>query len=203
MKEITLTELYTAIVNLTKAIEANTAAKQGAATVTVEKTETAKEPVEPKETPASTEDDATETDGIALRDVEAALLEVKAAKGAAKTQTLLKDLTGSTSVKKANPAQYQAIIDACEAALNVADDEPESKPEPAQQGDRSKMEELIAELAQSELGKGKPENYETAKRLIKTVGNADKKANIADENIQPMIVALEKALADLNGDDDL
>ena len=276
MKEVTLTELFTAIVNLTKAIEANT----------VEKTETAKEPVEPKEaqTPAEddatetdgialrdveaalleveaalleveaakdaataqkllkditgstsvkkadpaqyqaildaceaalndadeaalndedepepAEDDATETEGVALRDVEAALLEVKAAKGAAKAQKLLKDLTGSTSVKKADPAQYQAIIDACEAALNDADE-----PEPAaQHGDRNKMEELIAELATSELGAGKPENFETTKRLIKTVGKADKKANIADENIQPMIDALEKAIADLKADDDL
>ncbi len=220
MKEITLTELFTAIVNLTKAIEANTASKQDAATVTVEQTETAKEAVEPKETPATAEDaatvtveqtetaketpataedDATETDGIALRDVEAALLEVKAEKGAAKAQKLLKDLSGSTSVKKADPAQYQAILDACEVALSVADDEPE----PAQHGDRNKMEELIAELAQSELGEGRPENFETAKRLIKTVGKAAKKADIADENIQPMIDALEKAIADLNGDGDL
>ena len=190
MKEVTLTELFSAIVNLTKAIEANTAAA---------KTETAKEPVEPKEAQTPAEDDATETDGIALRDVEAALLEVKAAKGAATAQKLLKDLTGSTSVKKADPAQYQAIIDACEAALNDADE-----PEPAaQHGDRNKMEELIAELATSELGKGRPENFETTKRLIKTVGKADKKANIADENIQPMIDALEKAIADLKADDDL
>ena len=219
MKEVTLTELFTAIVNLTKAIEANTAAAKTetakepvepketpASTETVEKTETAKEPVEPKEAQTPAEDDATETDGIALRDVEAALLEVEAAlleveaaKDAATAQKLLKDITGSTSVKKADPAQYQAIIDACEAALNDADE-----PEPAaQHGDRNKMEELIAELATSELGGGKPENFETTKRLIKTVGKADKKANIADENIQPMIDALEKAIADLKADDDL
>ena len=183
MKEVTLTELFTAIVNLTKAIEANTAAKQDVATVTVE----------PKEEP-------TEAEGVALRDVESALLEVKAAKGAATAQKLLKDITGSTSVKKAAPAQYQAILDACEAALKAADVEPEPA---AQHGDRNKMEELIAELATSELGKGRPENFETAKRLIKKVGKADKKADIADENIQPMIEALEKAIADLNADDDL
>ena len=188
MKEVTLTELFTAIVNLTKAIEANTAAKQDVATVTVEP----KEVVEPKETPAPAEDADAEAEGVVLRDVEAALLEVKAAKGAATAQKLLKDITGSTSVKKADPAQYQAILDACEAA-----DEPE------QHGDRNKMEELIAELATSELGKGRPENFETVKRLIKKVGNADKKANIADENIQPMIEALEKAIADLKADDDL
>ena len=186
MKEVTLTELFNAIVNLTKAIEAN------------------KQDVEPKEeevkeTPAPVEDVETEAEGVALRDVEAALLEVKAAKGAATAQKLLKDITGSTSVKKADPAQYQAIIDACEAALNDADE-----PEPApQHGDRNKMEELIAELATSELGKGRPENFETVKRLIKQVGKVDKKANIADENIQPMIEALEKAIADLNADDDL
>ena len=195
MKEVTLTELFTAIVNLTKAIEANTAAKQDTATVTVEPKE------EPKETPAPTEEAETEVEGVALRDVEAALLEVKAVKGAATAQKLLKDITGSTSVKKADPSQYQAIIDACEAALKAADGEPE--PEPAQHGDRNKMEELIAELATSELGKGRPENFETAKRLINKVGKADKKANIADENIQPMIEALEKAIADLNADDDL
>ena len=137
-----------------------------------------------------------------MRDVEAALLEVKAAKGATTAQKLLKDITGSTSVKKADQAQYQAILDACESALS-ASDEPESNLEPAQHGDRNKMEELIAELATSELGKGRPENFETTKRLIKTVGKADKKANIADENIQPMIDALEKAIADLNADDDL
>ena len=191
MKEVTLTELFTAIVNLTKAIEANTAAKQDTATVTVE----------PKETPAPAEEAETEDEGVALRDVEAALLEVKAAKGAATAQKLLKDITGSTSVKKADPAQYQAILDACEAALKAAD-EPEPAPA-AQHGDRNKMEELIAELATSELGKGRPENFETVKRLIKKVGKADKKANIADENIQPMIEALEKAIADLNADDDL
>ena len=200
MKEVTLTELFTAIVNLTKAIEANTAAKQ----VTVEPKETPAPTeeaetvtVEPKETPAPTEE--AEADGVALRDVEAALLEVKAAKGAATAQKLLKDITGSTSVKKADPTQYQAIIDACEAALKAADE-----PAPAaQHGDRNKMEELIAELATSELGKGRPENFENVKRLIKKVGKADKKANIADENIQPMIEALEKAIADLNADDDL
>ena len=185
MKEVTLTELFTAIVNLTKAIEANTAAKQD-----VEPKE------EPKETPAPTEEAEAEAEaeGVALRDVEAALLEVKAAKSAATAQKLLKDITGSTSVKKADPAQYQAILNACEAAL---------KAEPAQHGDRNKMEKLIAELATSESGKGRPENFETAKRLIKDVGKADKKANIADENIQPMIEALEKAIADLNADDDL
>ena len=134
-----------------------------------------------------------------MRDIEAALLEVKAAKGASKAQKLLKDITGSTSFKKADPAQYQTIIDACEEALK--DDESESKPEPVQYGDRNKMEELIAELAQSELGGGRPENFETAKHLIKTVGKSAKKANIADENVQPMIDALEKAIADLNGDD--
>lgn len=201
MKEVTLTELFNAIVNLTKAIEANTAAKQAVETPTpVEDVATVT--VEPKETPAPVEDTATvtvepteeaetEADGVALRDVEAALLEVKAAKGAATAQKLLKNITGSTSVKKADPAQYQAILDACEAALNDADE-----PEP----DRNKMEELIAELATSELGKGRPENFETAKRLIKNVGKADKKANIADENIQPMIDALEKAIADLKDD---
>lgn len=183
MKEVTLTELFTAIVNLTKAIEANTAAKQDVATVTVEP--------KAKETPAPTEE--AEAEGV---DVEAALLEVKAAKGAATAQKLLKDITGSTSVKKAAPAQYQAILDACEAALNDAD---EAEPV-AQHGDRNKMEELIAELATSELGKGRPENFETAKHLIKNVGKADKKANIADENIQPMIEALEKAIADLKAD---
>ena len=199
MKEVTLTELFTAIVNLTKAIEANTAAKQDAATVTVEpKQDAATVTVEPKEVVDSKEtpvEDA-ETEGVALRDVEAALLEVKAAKGAATAQKLLKDITGSTSVKKADPAQYQAILDACEAALN---DEPAA---PAVHH-RNKMEELIAELATSELGKGRPENFETAKHLIKNVGKADKKANIADENIQPMIEALEKAIADLKADDDL
>lgn len=210
MKEVTLTELFNAIVNLTKAIEANTAAKQAVETPTpVEDVATVT--VEPKETPAPVEDTATvtvepteeaetEADGVALRDVEAALLEVKAAKGAATAQKLLKNITGSTSVKKADPAQYQAILDACEAALNDAD-EPEPEPAPAaQHGDRNKMEELIAELATSELGKGRPENFETAKRLIKNVGKADKKANIADENIQPMIEALEKAIADLKDD---
>lgn len=202
MKEVTLTELFNAIVNLTKAIEANTAAKQAV------ETPAPTEEAEPKETPAPTEEAETEpkeeaeteADGVALRDVEAALLEVKAAKGAATAQKLLKNITGSTSVKKADPAQYQAILDACEAALNDAD-EPEPEPAPAaQHGDRNKMEELIAELATSELGKGRPENFETAKRLIKNVGKADKKANIADENIQPMIDALEKAIADLKDD---
>lgn len=196
MKEVTLTELFNAIVNLTKAIEANTAAKQAvetpAPTEEVEPTEEAE--TEPKE------EAETEAESVALRDVEAALLEVKAAKGAATAQKLLKNITGSTSVKKADPAQYQAILDACEAALNDADG-PEPEPAPAaQHGDRNKMEELIAELATSELGKGRPENFETAKRLIKNVGKADKKANIADENIQPMIEALEKAIADLKDD---
>lgn len=205
MKEVTLTELFNAIVNLTKAIEANTAAKQAVETpAPTEEAEAEAEGVnvEPKEEPAEAETEAepeeaeTEAEGVALRDVEAALLEVKAAKGAATAQKLLKNITGSTSVKKADPAQYQAILDACEAALNDAD-EPEPEPEPA---DRNKMEELIAELATSELGKGRPENFETAKRLIKNVGKADKKANIADENIQPMIEALEKAIADLKDD---
>ena len=213
MKEITLTELFTAIVNLTKAIEANTAAKQDVATVTVEPKEEVKETpvedveaegVEPKEEVKETPVEDVEAEGVALRDVEAALLEVKAAKGAATAQKLLKDITGSTSVKKADPAQYQAILDACEAALNDAceaalNDACEAEPV-AQHGDRNKMEELIAELATSELGKGRPENFETAKHLIKKVGKADKKANIADEHIQPMIEALEKAIADLIAD---
>ena len=195
MKEVTLTELFTAIVNLTKAIEANTAAKQDTATVNVEPKEEPKEEAEGVDVEAALLEAEEEAEGVALRDVEAALLEVKASKGAATAQKLLKGITGSTSVKKANPAQYQAILDACEAALKAADE-----PAPA---DRNKMEELIAELATSELGKGRPENFETAKLLIKKVGKADRKANIADENIQPMIEALEKAIADLKADDDL
>ena len=87
--------------------------------------------------------------------------------------------------------------------MNGDDSEPEQAETKVEIGDRNEMETLIAELAQSELGGGKPENFETAKMLIKTIGKADKKANIADENIQPMIDALQKAIAALSGDDDL
>lgn len=203
MKEITLTELYVAIVALTEAVKENTAAK-GATTVTVEAPKEAEKPQkENKAVESEPETEEEAQDGVTLRDVEAALLEVKAAKGASEAQKLLKGITGSTSVKKAEPAQYQTILDACEAALNGDDSEPEQAETKVEIGDRNEMETLIAELAQSELGGGKPENFETAKMLIKTIGKADKKANIADENIQPMIDALQKAIAALSGDDDL
>ena len=204
MKEITLTELYVAIVALTEAVKENTAAK-GVTTVTVEAPKEAEKPQkESKAVESEPETEEEAQDGVTLRDVEAALLEVKAAKGASEAQKLLKGITGSTSVKKSEPAQYQTIIDACEAALSGDDSEPEQveTETKAEIGDRNEMEALIAELAQSELGGGKPENFETAKMLIKTVGKADKKANIADENIQPMIDALQKAIAALSGDDE-
>lgn len=208
MKENTFTELYVAIVALTEALKENTATK-GVAAVPVElpkEVELLKEAEKPKKEIKVVEPATEEVpkDGVTLLDVEAALLEVKAAKGAPEAQKLLKGITGSTSVKKAVPAQYQKIIDACEAALNSNDCGPEQTGAKTEIGDRNKMEALIAELAKSELGGGKPENYETAKMLIKTVGKADKKANIVDENIQPMIDALQKAIAALsdNGEAD-
>lgn len=205
MKEVTLTELYGAIVDLTAALKENTASKATvaqSATKIAETTEKVAKTVE-----ADTKEQA-ETDGIQLREVEAALLEVKAKYGAGDAQKLLKSITGSTSVKKADPEQYQAILDACEAKLGGAEVTPEPEKEAELEssdvdyGDRNEMEALISELAQSEAGGGVPENFETAKRLIKEVGKANKKANIADENIQPMIDALKEALAALNADDE-
>ena len=60
---------------------------------------------------------------------------------------------------------------------------------------RNEMDKLIAELASSEAGFGRAENFEKAKHLIKTVGGAPKKAEIPDENIEAMIAALTEALA--------
>ena len=138
MQEVTLTKLYEAILANTAALEAHTAALSNADGV---KPEPAKaEIVEPETNAPETDVEAEQNDdGVTIRDVETALLEVKNKFGAEAAKALLKDVAGVSSVKKMELVKYDEFIAACEAKMKeeVKADEPEAEVETDDVGETS------------------------------------------------------------------
>lgn len=192
MNEITLTQLYTAMVSLTEALDRNTNAvlsQQGQPTkqqAPAPEPEAVKEPVEEaKEAPAET---AADDNDITLDVVQAALLDVKAKHGADAAKAILKEVAGVATVKRTPEDKYQAVIDACAAKMEE-DVVEEKEEEPATP--KHSLDDVKA--AAKELGALGRTWLEKAKEIIAEVGGAAKTADVPTENYDKLYEALKSA----------
>nr|DAX24951.1 MAG TPA: hypothetical protein [Caudoviricetes sp.] len=192
MNEITLTQLYTAMVSLTEALDRNTNAvlsQQGQPTnqqAPTPEPEAVKEPVEErKESPAET---AADDNNITLDVVQAALLDVKAKHGVDAAKAILKDVAGIATVKRTPEDKYQAVIDACAAKMeeDVVEEKEEEPVTPKHSLDDVKT-------AAKELGALGRTWLEKAKEIIAEVGGAAKTADVPAENYDKLYEALKSA----------
>lgn len=190
MNEITLTQLYTAMVSLTEALDRNTNAvlsQQGQPTKQeAPEPEAVKEPVEErKETPAET---AADDNNITLDVVQAALLDVKAKHGADTAKAILKEVAGVATVKRTPEDKYQAVIDACAAKMeeDVAEEKEEEPVTP-----KHSLDDVKA--AAKDLGALGRTWLEKAKEIIAEVGGAVKTADVPVENYDKLYEALVSA----------
>lgn len=192
MNEITLTQLYTAMVSLTEALDRNTNAvlsQQGQPTkqqASAPEPEAVKEPVEEREeVPAET---AADDNDITLDVVQAALLDVKAKHGADAAKAILKEVAGVATVKRTPEDKYQAVIDACAAKMEE-DVIEEKEEEPATP--KHSLDDVKA--AAKELGALGRTWLEKAKEIIAEVGGAAKTADVPAENYDKLYEALKAA----------
>ena len=192
MNEITLTQLYTAMVALTEALDRNTNAvlsQQGQPTkqqAPAPEPEVVKEPVEErKEASAET---ASDDNDITLDVVQAALLDVKAKHGADVAKAILKEVAGVATVKRTPEDKYQAVIDACAAKMeeDVVEEKEEEPVTPKHSLDDVKT-------AAKELGALGRTWLERAKQIIAEVGGAAKTADVPAENYDKLYEALVSA----------
>lgn len=192
MNEITLTQLYTAMVSLTEALDRNTNAvlsQQGQPTkqqAPAPEPEAVKEPVEEREeVPAETTADEND---ITLDIVQAALLDVKAKHGADAAKAILKEVAGVATVKRTPEDKYQAVIDACAAKMeeDVVEEKEEEPVTP-----KHSLDDVKA--AAKELGALGRTWLEKAKEIIAEVGGAAKTADVPAENYDKLYEALKAA----------
>jgi hypothetical protein len=193
MNEITLTQLYTAMVSLTEALDRNTNAllsQQGQPTkqqAPAPEPEAVKEPVEErKEVPAP--ETAADDNDITLDVVQAALLDVKAKHGADVAKAILKEVAGVATVKRTPEDKYQAVIDACAAKMeeDVVEEKEEEPVTP-----KHSLDDVKA--AAKELGALGRTWLEKAKEIIAEVGGAAKTADVPAENYDKLYEALKSA----------
>lgn len=191
MNEITLTQLYTAMVSLTEALDRNTNAvlsQQGQPTKQqAPAPEAVKEPVEErKESPAP--ETAADDNNITLDVVQAALLDVKAKHGADAAKAILKEVAGVATVKRTPEDKYQAVIDACAAKMeeDVVEEKEEEPVTP-----KHSLDDVKA--AAKDLGALGRTWLEKAKEIIAEVGGAAKTADVPAENYDKLYEALVSA----------
>lgn len=202
MNEITLTQLYTAMVSLTEALDRNTKAvlsQQGKPTQQeAPAPEAVKEPVEERKE-ALTETTADEND-ITLDVVQAALLDVKAKHGADAAKAILKEVAGVATVKRTPEDKYQAVIDACAAKMeeDVVEEKEEEPVTP-----KHSLDDVKA--AAKDLGALGRTWLEKAKEIIAEVGGAAKTADVPAENYDKLYEALvsAKEVAEAEAESDL
>ena len=190
MNEITLTQLYTAMVALTEALDRNTNAhlsQQGQPTKQeAPEPEAVKEAAkEAKEAPAET---AADDNDITLDVVQAALLDVKAKHGADAAKAILKEVAGVATVKRTPEDKYQAVIDACAAKMeeDVVEEKEEEPVAP-----KHSLDDVKA--AAKDLGALGRTWLEKAKGIIAEVGGAAKTADVPAENYDKLYEALVSA----------
>lgn len=194
MNEITLTQLYTAMVSLTEALDRNTHAmlsQQGQPTKQEKPAqEVVKEsPEEAKEAPVeAAEDKSDDSNDITLDVVQAALLDVKAKHGADAAKAILKEVAGVATVKRTPEDKYQAVIDACAAKMeeDVVEEKEEGPVTP-----KHSLNDVKA--AAKDLGALGRTWLERAKQIIAEVGGAAKTADVPAENYDKLYEALVSA----------
>lgn len=191
MNEITLTQLYTAMVSLTEALDRNTNAMLSQQGQPTKQEKPAQEAVkeateETKEAPAP--ETAADDNDITLDVVQVALLDVKAKHGADAAKAILKEVAGVTTVKRTPEDKYQAVIDACAAKMEE-DVVEEKEEEPATP--KHSLDDVKA--AAKELGALGRTWLEKAKEIIAEVGGAAKTADVPAENYDKLYEALKSA----------
>ena len=216
---VTFNMMYSAIVALTVALEANTAALQAKPVDAADtaqkrnrKSKAVEQPVEPETVeqpidavevaePETVEQpiDAVEvaepeTEGVTIKDVETALLEVKNKHGADAAKRIVVEVGGVTTIKKADPIKYQAMIDACDVLMN---EEVKSEPEPEVNEPTISLADLKAKA--SELAKAMG-SADKAKQLIAQYG-VKKTDDLDPKDYGKLFADLEAALAALSEDD--
>ena len=216
---VTFNMMYSAIVALTAALEANTAAlhaKPVDAADTAQKrsrkSKAVEQPVEPETVeqpldavevaePETVEQpvDAVEvvepeTEGATIKDVETALLEVKNKHGADAAKRIVVEVGGVTTIKKADPIKYQAMIDACDVLMN---EEVKAEPEPEVNEPTITLADLKAKA--SELAKAMG-SADKAKQLIAQYG-VKKTDDLDPKDYGKLFADLEAALAASQEDD--
>lgn len=194
MNEITLTQLYTAMVSLTEALERNTNAvlsQQGQSTkeqCPAPESDAAKEPVEERKETPTTETAADDND-IALDVVQTALLDVKAKHGADAAKNILKDVAGVATVKRIPENKYRDVIDAC--AVKMEEEEVIEGKEEEPVTPKHSLDDV--KTAAKELGTLGRTWLEKAKEIIAKVGGAAKTADVPAENYDKLYEALKTA----------
>ena len=194
MNEITLTQLYTAMVALTEALDRNTKAHLSQQGLPMKQEKPAQEAVkesheEAKEAPVeAAEDKSDDSNDITLDVVQAALLDVKAKHGADAAKAILKEVAGVATVKRTPEDKYQAVIDACAAKMeeDVVEEKEEEPVTP-----KHSLDDVKA--AAKELGALGRTWLEKAKEIIAEVGGAAKTADVPAENYDKLYEALKAA----------
>lgn len=194
MNEITLTQLYTAIVALTEALDRNTKARLSQQGQPMKQERPAQEavkesPEEAKEAPVeAAEDKSDDSNDITLDVVQAALLDVKAKHGADAAKAILKEVAGVATVKRTPEDKYQAVIDACAAKMeeDVVEEKEEEPVTP-----KHSLDDVKA--AAKDLGALGRTWLEKAKEIIAEVGGAAKTADVPAENYDKLYEALKSA----------
>lgn len=191
MNEITLTQLYTAMVSLTEALDRNTNAMLSQQGQPTKQEKPAQEAVkeaaeETKEAPAP--ETAADDNDITLDVVQAALLDVKAKHGADAAKAILKEVAGVATVKRTPEDKYQAVIDACAAKMeeDMVEEKEEEPVTPKHSLDDVKT-------VAKELGALGRTWLEKAKEIIAEVGGAAKTADVPAENYDKLYEALKSA----------
>ena len=199
---VTFNMMYSAIVALTAALEANTAALHAkpvdaadSAQKRNRKSKAVEQPVEPEtvEQPIDAVEVAEpETEGVTIKDVETALLEVKNKHGADAAKRIVVEVGGVTTIKKADPIKYQAMIDACDVLMNE-----EVTAEPEVNEPTITLADLKAKATELAKAMG---SADKAKQLIAQYG-VKKTDDLDPKDYVKLFADLEAALAALYEDD--
>lgn len=184
--EITLTQLHIAILELTEALNANTAAILGKPSDEVKNSE--------KPAKKSVEREVGDDNEPTQKDVEAALIEVKNKFDDKTAKAILKEIAGTVTVSKIKPEHYEEILLACEMKLQGAeaenDDDGDDENDDDEFADATRAD-IVA--VSKEIGELDEERIAEVRKIVKKVSGADKTAD-ADPKYYPEIMRRATAL---------
>lgn len=189
-KEITLTELYVAILAMTDAVNANTAAILGKQSESTEKqAEKSKGKAKPEPDEA---DDEVDDNAPTQQDVEAALIEVKNKFDDKTAKAILKEIAGTSVISKIKPEHYEEILLACEVKLqgSEADDENADDDEADEFANATRTDIVALSRQIGELDEARVADV---RKIVKKVSGADKTTD-ADPKFYPEIARKVTAL---------
>ena len=153
--------------------------------------ETVEQPVEPETVEQPVE---PEPEGVTIKDVETALLEVKNKHGSDAAKRIVVEVGGVTTIKKADPIKYQAMIDACEVLMT---EDVNAAPEPEVNEPVITVSDLKAKATELAKAMG---SADKAKQLIAQYG-VKKTDELDPKDYAKLFADLETALAALQEGD--